>query len=363
MKEGDFVNKETLQLFRTLTELQGASGFEHDVRRFMKQELSKYADEIVQDGLGSVFGLKKGDETGPRVLVAGHMDEVGFMITQITKNGMLRFQPLGGWWSQVLLAQRVQVMTKNGPVIGVVGSIPPHLLSDAQRVKPMDIKNMLIDIGADSYEDAIEIGVKPGQQIVPICPFTPMANEKKIMAKAWDNRYGCGLAIELLKELKDETLPNTLYSGATVQEEVGLRGAQTAANMIQPDIFYALDASPANDASGDKTQFGQLGKGALLRIYDRTMVTHRGMREFILDTAETHNIPYQYFISQGGTDAGRVHTSNSGIPSAVIGVCARYIHTHASILHVDDYAAAKELITKLVRATDKTTLETIKNNA
>ncbi len=357
------MNKETLQLFRTLTELQGASGFEHDVRRFMKQELSKYADEIVQDGLGSVFGLKKGDETGPRVLVAGHMDEVGFMVTQITKNGMLRFQPLGGWWSQVLLAQRVQVMTKNGPVIGVVGSIPPYLLSDAQRAKPMDIKNMLIDIGADSYEDAIEIGVKPGQQIVPICPFTPMANEKKIMAKAWDNRYGCGLAIELLKELKDETLPNTLYSGATVQEEVGLRGAQTAANMIQPDIFYALDASPANDASGDKTQFGQLGKGALLRIYDRTMVTHRGMREFILDTAETHNIPYQYFISQGGTDAGRVHTSNSGIPSAVIGVCARYIHTHASILHVDDYAAAKELITKLVRATDKTTLETIKNNA
>ena len=161
---------------------------------------------------------------------------------------------------------------------------------------------MLIDIGADSYEDAIEIGVKPGQQIVPICPFTPMANEKKIMAKAWDNRYGCGLAIELLKELKDETLPNTLYSGATVQEEVGLRGAQTAANMIQPDIFYALDASPANDASGDKTQFGQLGKGALLRIYDRTMVTHRGIREFILDTAETNNIPYQYFISQGGTD-------------------------------------------------------------
>lgn len=222
---------------------------------------------------------------------------------------------------------------------------------------------MLIDIGADSYEDAIEIGVKPGQQIVPICPFTPMANEKKIMAKAWDNRYGCGLAIELLKELKDETLPNTLYSGATVQEEVGSR-AQTAANMIQPDIFYALDASPANDASGDKTQFGQLGKGALLRIYDRTMVNNieEYANSFQIQQKQ-NNIPYQYFISQGGTDAGRVHTSNSGIPSAVIGVCARYVHTHASILHVDDYAAAKELITKLVRTTDKTTLETIKNNA
>ena len=351
-----------MELFRTLTELQGASGFEHDVRRFMKQELSKYSDEIVQDRLGSIFGLKKGDENGPRVLVAGHMDEVGFMVTQITKNGMVRFQTLGGWWSQVLLAQRVQIMTDNGPIIGVVGSVPPHLLSDEQRARPMDIKNMLIDIGADSPEEAHEIGVKPGQQIVPICPFTPMANPKKIMAKAWDNRYGCGLAIELLKELKDEKLPNTLYSGATVQEEVGLRGAQTAANMIQPDIFYALDAGPANDASGDKTQFGQIGKGAVLRLYDRTMVTHRGIREFILDTAETHNIPYQYFVSQGGTDAGRVHTSNSGVPSAVIGVCARYIHTHASILHIDDYAAAKELLIHLVKATDKTTFETIKQN-
>ncbi|PGZ98139.1 peptidase M28 [Bacillus pseudomycoides] len=356
------MNKETMELFRTLTELQGASGFEHNVRRFMKQELSKYSDEIVQDRLGSIFGLKKGDENGPRVLVAGHMDEVGFMVTQITKNGMVRFQTLGGWWSQVLLAQRVQIMTDNGPVIGVVGSVPPHLLSDEQRARPMDIKNMLIDIGVDSPEEAHEIGVKPGQQIVPICPFTPMANPKKIMAKAWDNRYGCGLAIELLKELKDEKLPNTLYSGATVQEEVGLRGAQTAANMIQPDIFYALDAGPANDASGDKTQFGQIGKGAVLRLYDRSMVTHRGIREFILDTAETHNIPYQYFVSQGGTDAGRVHTSNSGVPSAVIGVCARYIHTHASILHIDDYAAAKELLIHLVKATDKTTFETIQQN-
>ena len=255
------------------------------------------------------------------------MDEVGFMVTQITKNGMLRFQTLGGWWSQVLLAQRVQVMTKNGPVIGVVGSIPPHLLSDAQRAKPMDIKNMLIDIGADSYEDAIEIGVKPGQQIVPICPFTPMANEKKIMAKAWDNRYGCGLAIELLKRIKRRNITKYIIFWCYCTRRSRSSRAQTAANMIQPDIFYALDASPANDASGDKTQFGQLGKGALLRIYDRTMVTHRGIREFILDTAETNNIPYQYFISQGGTDAGRVHTSNSGIPSAVIGVCALRSYT------------------------------------
>ena len=219
---------------------------------------------------------------------------------------------------------------------------------------------MLIDIGADDREDALEIGVRPGDTIVPICPFTPMANDKKILAKAWDNRYGCGLAIELLKEVKDMDLPNELYSGATVQEEVGLRGAQTAANMIQPDIFYALDASPANDMAGDEKEFGQLGKGALLRIFDRTMITHRGMREFVLDIAESNNIPYQYFVSQGGTDAGRVHIANEGVPSAVIGICARYIHTSASIIHVDDYAAAKQLIIELVKNTDQATVDQIR---
>jgi len=353
---------ETLQLFKTLTELPGAPGNEHAIRKFMKSELEKYSDEIIQDHLGGIFGVRKGDEQGPKIMVAGHMDEVGFMVTQITENGMLRFQPLGGWWSQVLLAQRVEIITENGPVVGVIGSIPPHLLSDEVRNKPMDIKNMLIDIGADVLEDAKNIGIRPGQQIVPICPFTPMANQKKILAKAWDNRYGCGLAIELLKEVKDDKLPNTLYSGANVMEEIGLRGAQTAATMIKPDLFFALDASPANDMSGSKTEFGQLGNGTLLRIFDRSMVTHRGMREFVLDTAETHKIPYQYFISQGGTDAGRVHMTNEGVPSAVVGICSRYIHTAGSIIHTDDYAAAKELIVKLVRSADRTTLETIQKN-
>ncbi|MGN7388356.1 M42 family metallopeptidase [Sporosarcina sp. SAFN-015] len=356
------MNNETLTMFKTLTELPGAPGNEHMVRKYMREELAKYSDEIIQDNLGGVFGVRKGSEDSPRIMVAGHMDEVGFMVTAITDNGMLRFQPLGGWWNQVLLAQRVQIMTDEGPVVGVIGSIPPHLLSDEVRNKPMDIKNMLIDIGADDKEDAKKIGIRPGQQIVPICPFTPMANEKKILAKAWDNRYGCGLAIELLKEVHGETLPNTLYSGANVMEEVGLRGAQAAARMINPDLFFALDASPANDASGNKKEFGQLGKGTLLRIFDRSMVTHRGMREFILDMAETHKIPYQYFISMGGTDAGQVHISNEGVPSAVIGICSRYIHTSASIIHTDDYAAAKELLIKLVKACDKTTVDTIKSN-
>ncbi|WP_163539204.1 M42 family metallopeptidase [Gracilibacillus sp. YIM 98692] len=354
------MKQETLELFRELTELPGAPANEHKVRNFMRHHLNKYADDVMQDRLGGIFGVKHG--TGPKVLVAGHMDEVAFMVKQITDNGMIRFQPLGGWWSQVLLSQRVEIHTATKTVIGVVGSIPPHNLTTAERSKPMAQKNMLIDVGADDKKDAEAMGIKPGQSILPVSPFTPMANEKKILAKAWDNRYGCGLAIELLKELQGETVPNQLYAGATVQEEVGLRGAKVAANMIQPDIFYALDASPANDMSGDDQEFGQLGKGALLRIFDRSMVTHRGIRDFVLDIAETNQIPYQYFVSQGGTDAGNVHLSNQGVPSAVIGICSRYIHTHASIIHVDDYEAAKEWLVKLVKATDQNTLEQIRQN-
>ena len=363
MKECSKVNEETLQLFKTLTELPGAPGNEHQVRAFMRKELEKYADEIVQDNLGGIFGVRKlEEENAPKILVAGHMDEVAFMVTSITDNGMIRFQTLGGWNSQVLPAQRVMVYTKEREIPGVIASTPPHLLTEEQRKKPVNVKDMLIDVGADSKEDAIQMGIRPGQSIIPVCPFTVMANPKKIMAKAWDNRYGCGLAIELLKEIKDEKVKSHIYSGANVMEEVGLRGAQVSAHMIQPDLFFALDASAANDITGDRNEFGQLGKGVLLRIYDPTMVTHRTLRDFILDTAESNHIPYQYFVSRGGTDAGRVHTMNGGIPSAVIGICSRYIHTSASIMHVDDYLAAKELLVTLIRKLDRTTVNTILQN-
>ena len=356
------MNQETLQMFKTLTELPGAPGFEHQVRDYIRTALTPITDEIVEDRLGGIFGVKKNSD-GPVVMVAGHMDEVGFMVTKITDNGMLCFDALGGWWGQTLLAQRVEVIARGDQRIpGVIGSIPPHLLDEVTRSKPMAMDNMRIDIGADSKEEVEKLGIRPGLPIVPVSAFTPLLG-KKIMAKAWDNRYGCGLAIDLLKSLHESNiqLPNTLYAGATVQEEVGLRGATVAANMIKPDIFFALDASPANDATGNQQEFGQLGQGALLRILDKSMVTSKSMVEFILDTAETHKIPYQYFVSKGATDAGHVHISGNGVPSAVVGICSRYIHTHASIIHTDDYESAKVLITELVKACDRSTVDLIQS--
>lgn len=357
------MNEKTMEMFRTLTEFPSASGFERELRGWMKEQLSAYTDEFVQDRLGSLFGVLRGEESGPKVMVAGHFDEVGFMTTGITETGMIKFRPLGGWWSQAVLSQRLEIITPDRRITGVVGSTPTHLLDESQRNKPVDLNSMYLDIGADNRAEAESWGIHPGMQIVPICEFTPMANPKKIMAKAWDNRYGVGLALELVEALHKEKLPNTLYAGATVQEELGLRGARTAANLIQPDIFFALDCSAANDMTGDKQSFGHIGEGALLRIFDPGMFTHRGMVEYVQDTASSNQIKMQYFISPGGTDAGQVHLSGIGVPSTVIGICARYIHTSSSIIHTDDYDAAKELIVKLVKGLDRTTMNTIINNA
>ena len=353
------MDQHTLQMFKQLTEFPAVSGFERELRQLVKEKMSAYTNEFVQDRLGSLFGVLRGEESGPKMMVAGHFDEVGFMVTGITEQGLVLFQPLGGWFSQVVLAQRLHIITDDGPITGVVGSTPTHLLSPEQRNKPVDIRSMYIDIGADDRSEAESLGIHPGLQIVPVCEFTPMANPKKIMAKAWDNRYGVGLAIELLQALHGETLGGTVYSGATVQEELGLRGARTAAQMIQPDLFFGLDCSAANDMTGDRNAFGHIGKGALLRIYDPTMFTHRGMVEYIQDTASTHHIPVQYFVSQGGTDAGAVHLNGIGVPSTVIGICARYIHTSSSIIHTDDYDAAKELLIRLVKGMNASTYQTL----
>ncbi|KUP25571.1 M42 family metallopeptidase [Paenibacillus sp. DMB5] len=357
------MNQETMDMFKTLTEFPAAPGFERELRAYVKNAMSPYTDEFVQDRLGSLFGVLRGAENGPKIMVAGHFDEVGFMVTGITAGGMIRFTPLGGWLASAVASQRLQIITPDRVLDGVVGSTPIHLLSPEERTKTGEIGKMYLDIGADSKEEAESFGVKPGQQILPVCPFTPLANPKKIMAKAWDNRYGVGLALELVKALHGKQLPNTVYAGATVQEEVGLRGARTAANLLNPDIFFGLDASAAADMTGDRQAFGQLGQGALLRIYDPTMITHRGLIEYVQDTADTHKIKYQYFVSQGGTDAGAVHTSGIGVPSAVIGICSRYIHTASSVIHSDDYDAAKELLIKLVEGLDRTTLQTILENS
>lgn len=352
----------TLQMFKELTEASGAPGNEGPAREVMKKYIEPFADEVYTDHLGSLIA-RKGDK-GPKIVVAGHLDEVAFMVTRITEDGFIKFQTLGGWWEQVMLAQRVTIYTRKGEVQGVIGSKPPHILSAEARKKPVDKKDMFIDIGAANKEEAEEFGVRPGDSVIPVSPFTVLKNPKMLMAKAWDNRIGCAIAIEVLKRLNEEGLNNTVYGVGTVQEEVGLRGAQTSANSIKPDIAFAVDVGIAGDTPGvtaDEAS-SKIGAGPQILLFDASMVPHTGLRDFVIEVAEEEKIPYQYdTMPGGGTDAGRFHLNERGVPSLVIGIATRYIHSHAGILHRDDFDHAVNLIVKVIQRLDENKVKEILN--
>ncbi|KGX93408.1 peptidase M28 [Pontibacillus halophilus JSM 076056 = DSM 19796] len=353
---------DTLTMLKELTDAKGVPGNEGEAREVMKRYLSPYTDEVTTDQLGSLIGRKVGRENGPKVMIAGHLDEVGFMVTRIDDNGFLYFQPLGGWWNQVMLAQRVTIMTTKGDLTGVIGSKPPHVLSPEARKKPIEIKDMFIDIGASSREEAQEFGVMPGDSIVPYFEFTQMPNEKMLLAKAWDNRIGCAVAIDVLKELQQEEHPNVVYGVGTVQEEVRLRGAKTSSQKIAPDIGFAVDVGIAGDTPGisNKDADSKLGDGPQIILYDASMVSHKGLRDYVVQVAEKHNIPFQYAsLAGGGTDGGSIHLTNDGVPTLSITIPTRYIHTHAAMLHRDDYDHTVKLFVEIIKGLDEETVQTI----
>ncbi|MBU8905123.1 M42 family metallopeptidase [Desertibacillus haloalkaliphilus] len=353
---------ETLQMLKELTDANGIPGNEREPREVMKKHIEPLADEVSTDNLGSLIAKKQGTASGPKIMVAGHLDEIGFMVTHIDDKGFIKFQTVGGWWEQVMLAQRVTIMTRTGNVPGVIGSKPPHILPPEARKKSMDKKDMFIDIGASSKEEAQEFGIRPGDAIVPVCDFTVMKNEKYLMAKAWDNRIGCAIAIEVLRQLQNEDHPNTVYGVGTVQEEVGLRGAKTATNQIQPDIGFAVDVGIAGDTPGVTTKdaLAKMGDGPQIIVYDASMVSHKGLRDLVTDTADEKKIPYQFdAVPGGGTDSGSIHLTANGVPALSITIATRYIHTHAAILHRDDFENAVKLIVEVIKKLDAETVKEI----
>ena len=354
------MEEKTFQRIKELTELQGTSGFEQDIRAYMRDAMTPLVDEIQQDGLGGIFGIRHHEDAdAPRVMLASHMDEVGFMVGNITDRGLLKIIPLGGWNPYVVSAQRYTLKTAKGNYPCISSSIPPHLLRGTAGQKTVEVADILFDAGFESREEAESFGVRPGDTIVPQTETIKTANGKNIISKAWDNRYGCAVVLDALEALKDEKLGHTLIAGANVQEEVGLRGAKGSTTKFKPDLFFAVDCSPADDTVTKNGTFGHLGEGTLMRIYDPGMIMLPRLREYLLDTASTHNIPFQYFVSKGGTDAGAAHTSNEGIPSAVIGVPGRYIHTHQTMFSIADYEAAREMVIQTLRGLDASTVNSI----
>lgn len=350
----------TLNWLKEITDVAGPSGFEGRVKELLHNRLAGTA-EVSTDRLGSIIFKQTGTAGGPRIMLAGHMDEIGFMVKTITKEGYLKFTCLGGWWEQVMLGQRVTVLAAKGDIPGVIGSKPPHILSPEERKKMVEKKEMYIDIGAADEKEAREVfGVRPGDAVVPYSEFTVMANAKLLMAKAWDDRVGCAVFADVLEQLKGAEHPNEVYGVGTVQEEVGLRGAKTSAAVINPDVAFAVDVCIAGDTPGvqEDQAASKLGKGVAVAVFDGSMVPHRALRDFVIATAEEEKIPFQLdFIEGGGTDAGRIHLHAQGVPSLFIGIPSRYIHSHNSVIHRDDYEAAVRLMVAVIRRLDRPAFE------
>jgi len=347
----------TLTFLKELVDAHGVPGFESDVAVVMAKHL-KGVGKFSKDRLGSFICEKVGDPKGPRVMLAGHLDEVGFMVKSITKDGFIKFLPLGGWWGHVVLGQRLIIKTRAGDVLGVVGSKPPHDLREEDRKKVLEIKDMYIDVGAsDGYDVKKKLDIRPGDPIVPDSAFTVLANPDLLLAKAWDNRIGCAMAIEVAKRLVGEKHPNTLLAVATVQEEVGLRGAQTSANKTQPDVAFALDVGIAHDTPGSEGD-EKLGGGPLVVVYDATSIPNRRLFDLVCDTAKKLRMPLQFeAVERGGTDAGRIHMTGQGVPSISMGIPARYIHSHVSIISRRDYEQTVKLLVEVVKKLDRKTVD------
>jgi len=348
-------------LLKELTEAFGPPGHESEVAGILKKHL-RGLGSVTQDRLGSVICRQNGKSDEPRIMMAGHMDEVGFMVKGVTKEGFIKFLPMGGWWGHVLLAHKVRIRTAKGDVIGVVGSKPPHELQDEERRKVMDIKDMFIDVGATSTFDVKKrLGIKAGDPIIPEAEFSVMSNDRLYLAKALDNRVGCALVVDALRRLSKTPHPNAVYGVATTMEEVGLRGAQTSVAAVKPQVAIALDVGIAHDTPGSQSDGDEkLGGGVGILVYDATLIPNVKLRNLAIDICEKQKIPYHLgTVERGGTDAGRFHIYDQGVPSLVIFIPTRYIHSHSTIMDRKDYDAAVKLLVELSKRLDRKTVETL----
>jgi putative aminopeptidase FrvX len=346
-------------LLKELTETLGVSGYEAPIRAVVRNYLGSLG-ELSQDKVGSVICKQSGSSEKPRLMLAGHMDEIGFMVKQVSKEGFIKFLPLGGWFDQVLLGQRVLIQTSKGDLTGVIGAKPPHMLTTEERQKVVTRKDMYIDIGATSEDEVKEAGVRLGDSVVPRADFQVLANGKTYLSKAFDDRVGVALMVSALQILKNRPHPNTLYATATVMEEIGSRGATTSVEAIQPDVALILESDIAGDVPGIKPEESsiRLGGGPTVVFFDARMIPNLKLRDLVLECGEAIGINLQLSSLEGGaTDGAPIHLYKTGVPTVVLAVPARHIHSHSAIIHRQDYDDAVKLLVELVSRLDKKQVE------
>ncbi|MFX1512210.1 MAG: M42 family metallopeptidase [Promethearchaeota archaeon] len=361
-------------LLEKLSNSFGPSGFELDPLRIIKEAAREHTDEFLSTKLYSLVFKKRGTTESPRVLMAGHVDEIGFIVNGM-QNGFLTFNPLGGWWDQTLLTQRVLIRNRSGEYIqGIISALPPHVLDPELAKKVVRMEKMFIDVGCASDDEIKDLSIRVGDPIIPDSKFR-LLKRKRIrkndegkketrdvtlaLGKAFDDRIGAFMAVEVLKRLGSDH-PNTYYGAATTQEEVGLRGARTTAELIKPDVAFALEVDIAGDVPGmPKTKASvKMSNGCSILTYDGSMIPNTKLLNFAIDTAEEEGIKYQLSqISRGGTDAGAFHVLREGCPSLVISCPTRHIHSHNGVLDIGDVKEAVNLCAAMIKKLDDRTVK------
>ncbi len=337
-------------LLKTLSELNGASGDETLVRNFLSEKIKPYVEKIITDKLGNLIAFKNQNLSGPRVLIAAHMDEVALMIVAITSEGCLKFKPVGGIDARILVSKIVRIGTD---LTGVIGAKAIHLQKLAERQKSYTYDQLYIDIGAQSKEEAAG-KVKVGDYAYFVTSCEPFG-EDLYKGKAFDDRVGCAILVELLKQEYDFPL----VAAFTVQEEVGLRGAKVAAYQIEPDFAIVVEGTIAADVMdrAEEEWVTELGKGPACSIMDRTTLYSPKLIQYVAELARRKNIPLQFRRgSSGGNDAGRIHITKTGIPTVSLSVPCRYIHSYVSVINEKDFRSCSDLVLALLR-----NLPTLKN--
>lgn len=354
---------EQLKLLKDLTEAKGISGDEKEASRVMKRYLEGYVDEFDYDNLGSLIAVKNGSDN-LKVMLSGHLDEVGFIVSNIEDNGFLRLNPVGGWWGHVLPSHKVSVKTMDDKVYyGVVGSTPPHGMKPEVRNKVMEIKDMYVDLGVKDKKEVLDLGINIGDSVIPYTEFMVMNNPDFVCSKAFDDRIGAAVIIEVLRNLKDKKIASTLYGVGSVQEEVGLRGARTAAYKINPDLAIAIDVTLSHDVPNIEKTDCKLGNGVALSLMDSSVIANRGLVKVLKDICLEKNIPFTYdCLVAGGTDSGEISKSRDGVINMTLSLPCRYFHSHNSIVSLTDYNACIDLLTEFVSRLDANMLQEIKNS-
>jgi endoglucanase len=354
----------TAETLQKLADAAGPPGFEEPVRALLVGMMKPLASSLTYDGMGSIIATQ--GSSGPKIMVDAHMDEVGGMVRRITPNGLLTMQMLGGWLDQALPDQRWVIIGSKGPVKAVTGIRDVHVVPPEERTKVYPRDSLFLDVGAANEAEVRAMGISPGDPIVPDAPFEILNGTQNYLGKGWDDRVGCAVIVEAMRRLANEPHPNQIVWVITTQEEIGLRGAHTAADVVKPDLGIALEGGITGDVfpgHPEETQV-KLGAGPGIFLYDSSALPNRKLTAFVKQTAFDRKLPLQFDLVQGyGDDSAEIQKSHGGVPTVNLVVPVRYTHAHNGVLNRRDFDQMVELVVSMLKKLDAAEVRRIRDFA